>query len=224
MTWGAAATCTVKPPSAPRSCSRSTTSRAPWSSTRAGIATASTRSCGGRRRNLIAWLRAHAPRRGPSTGPARPGAGRPEREQAKDVAPGRSRIQLDAAPRVSWALRPGSDPAPRTLPRIHGTRPPAPPCLLALPATAAAAPQLDLPKARREAPAKRKPAPAKKPGTGTAGPAGAARRWPGRSEVGGEGRLAPRRRRRRQRRDDGEGRAHPGLRRPTWSARARRSA
>ena len=42
---------------------------------------------------------------------------------------------------------------------------------LALPATAAAAPQLDLPKARREAPAKRKPAPAKKPGTGTAGPA-----------------------------------------------------
>ncbi|MEE2938883.1 MAG: hypothetical protein VX460_00730, partial [Planctomycetota bacterium] len=36
---------------------------------------------------------------------------------------------------------------------------------LALPASAAAAPQLDLPKVRREAPAKRKPAPAKKPAT-----------------------------------------------------------
>ena len=38
---------------------------------------------------------------------------------------------------------------------------------LALPASAAAAPQLDLPKARREAPAKRKPAPAKRPAEGT---------------------------------------------------------
>ena len=98
---------------------------------------------------------------------------------------------------------------PRTPPRTHGTRPPAPPPLTRAPrlggGRAAARPPEGAPRG---------------PGEGQAG-AGeetgrgdAARRAPGRGEVGRGGRLAPRGRRRWQRRDDGEGGAPPGPGRP----------